>query len=91
VTVGHDGHPLPQRDGIVMQGVDNLQFPYIKPGAVDPTPQNTYSLLGTMQGILGYPRLAAGLRGRPAFVHVTSSRGSRCSSQHADSPQWSGR
>jgi hypothetical protein len=33
--------------------------PYIVPGAVDGSDQNLYSLLGTIEDILGYPRLGA--------------------------------
>jgi len=31
--------------------------PYITPGTVDTTPQSIYSMLGTAEDILGYPRL----------------------------------
>jgi len=31
--------------------------PYITPGATDATDHNLYGLLGTMQDVLGYPRL----------------------------------
>lgn len=44
------GHPACQIPTIVVS-------PYISPGAVDRSDQNLYSLLGTTEDILGYPRL----------------------------------
>jgi phosphatidylinositol-3-phosphatase len=40
--------------------------PYIRPGAVDASDQNLYSLLGTVEDILGYPRIGHAV-GQPSM------------------------
>ena len=45
------------RDILSCQVPTIIISPYITPGATDATDHNLYGLLGTMQDVLGYPRL----------------------------------